>query len=673
MRRQFVRFVFLVLMVAASLHAQEERLQLADIHKIMEQIFARHVAKKAMSEEILKHAFGIYIEQFDPQGLYLLQDEVEPYLNMESQKLAQIQAEYKEGNYEAFEKLNRLFQTAIVRARAIRASLEKDPSVILQGPSMARASTSSPKYPASQGELKERISSELKNFLEHEMKRYGGKAVTGNEVQALQSYELRIKESESAYLFQQPDGKPLSAEEQENLFALHVLKALARSLDAHTEVFDQNEAYDMRVRLEKGFDGVGIVFNDSTQGIAVSSLIENGPAEKQGGIKAGDLLVEVNGVSVKGLPFEKVMELLKGEKGEGVTLGFLRKGAPYKVTLQREVIVLSKDRVEVSQEQFGNGIIGRIVLHSFYQNDKGINSEEDVRQAIHKLDEQGNLRGLILDLRDNSGGFLSQAVKVAGLFITNGVIVISKYADGNEKIYRDMDSKVAYSGPLVVLTSKATASAAEIVAQALQDYGVALVVGDEQTYGKGTIQSQTVTEGKGSSLFKVTVGEYYTVSGKTPQIQGVKADVVVPGPYSRMQFGEENLEFTLKGNDKIDPAYRDKLQDIDPNLRSWYLKYYMPTLQHRTNLWRSLIPQLQKNSSYRLSKDKNYQLFLKKLSGESTESGQEDDIAEAGSAKNKGFGETDPQLIEAYNVVKDMVYLQAKVREQEMMVGSEKN
>ena len=159
-----------------------------------------------------------------------------------------------------------------------------------------------------------------------------------------------------------------------------------------------------------------------------------------------------------------------------------------------------------------------------------------------KLKSQGNLRGLILDLRSNSGGFLSQAVKVAGLFISDGVIVISKYSNGEEKFYRDVDGKTVYDGPLVVLTSKATASAAEIVAQALQDYGVALVVGDEHTYGKGTIQTQTVTDNRSTSYFKVTVGKYYTVSGHTPQKEGVKADIVVPGRWSKEKIGEMSID-----------------------------------------------------------------------------------------------------------------------------------
>jgi carboxyl-terminal processing protease len=660
-----------------KISAEEELLQVSDVHKIMEQIFARHVDKKQMSSEIIRHAFKLYIEQFDPQGTYLLESEVTPYLKMNEQQVAKVVAEYKEGNYEAFEALNKLFQKSIVRARGIRESLEQNPQGLLKSMAGAPQPAKQIDYPDDLAQLNDRIRGELAAYLQSEIKRYGERPAAGADSKLLKDYESRLRENEDGYLYTHRDGSPLSPQEKENLFVLHVLKALAKSLDAHTDVFNQNEAYDMRVRLEKGFDGVGIVFNQNAQGIVVSNLIENGPAAKQGEIKPGDLLISINGTDIQGSPFEKVMELLKGSKGEKVELGWKRKvkdkESTFTVTLQRETIVLDKDRVQVSSEKFGNGIIGRITLHSFYQNDQGINSEADVRAAIDKLDAQGNLRALILDLRDNSGGFLSQAVKVAGLFITNGVIVVSKYSNGEEKIYRDMDGKVAYDGPLIVLTSKATASAAEIVAQAIQDYGVGVIVGDEQTYGKGTIQSQTVTENKGSSLFKVTVGKYYTVSGKTPQLQGVKADIVVPGPFSKLQFGEEDLEYTLKGEDRINPAFTDKLQDIDPNLKPWYLKYYMPTLQHRTNLWKAQLPLLKKNSAYRLANNKNYQLFLKRLNGEEPAKEEEDELSEERGTKSRGFGENDLQLAEAFNVAKDMAYLQAKAKEQDLMVGSERN
>ena len=152
---------------------------------------------------------------------------------------------------------------------------------------------------------------------------------------------------------------------------------------------------------------------------------------------------------------------------------------------------MNDDRIKSSYEVVEGGIIGKITLHSFYESTDGVSSEKDIKEAIRDFRRKGELNGLVLDLRENSGGFLGQAVRVAGLFVSNGVIVISKYGKGDVHYLRNIVGKSYFNGPLVVLTSKMSASASEIVAQALQDYGVALVVGDERTFGKGSIQYQT--------------------------------------------------------------------------------------------------------------------------------------------------------------------------------------
>lgn len=416
------------------------------------------------------------------------------------------------------------------------------------------------------------------------------------------------------------------------------------------------------MRLQKEFKGIGLVLKETPKGAVVTHMLEGGPADKSKLIQIGDVLIEVDGETVIDQPFGKVMEKLHGEQNSSVKLTFKRKGEKggadqiYNVELKRELIILNNDRVDVSSEPFGNGIIGKITLHSFYQGD-GVSSEKDVRHAIEELEKKGPLRGLILDLRENSGGFLSQAVKVAGLFITNGVIVISKYSDGEERFYRDVEGNTAYDGPLIVLTSKATASAAEIVAQALQDYGVALIVGDEHTYGKGTIQTQTVTDNDSTSYFKVTVGKYYTVSGHTPQKEGVKADIVAPSHWNKEQIGESYLDSVAP--DTIPPVYEDKLQDISPDERAWYLKYYIPTVQHRTHVWRDMLPALRKNSEHRIAQNKNYQFFLKGAA-ESEESGGSDEDDWESPGKNKTFGEDDLEMEEGVNVLKDMIALRSQ-------------
>jgi carboxyl-terminal processing protease len=312
-----------------------------------------------------------------------------------------------------------------------------------------------------------------------------------------------------------------------------------------------------------------------------------------------------------------------------------------RVELTRAKITLADKRVDISSEPFGDGVIGKITLHSFYEGDDGLSSEKDLKKAIDQLSEQGPLHGLVLDMRENSGGFLSQAVKVSGLFISSGVVVISKYSDGSVKYYRSVDGNRYFEGPLVILISRGSASATEIVAQTLRDYGVAIVVGDEQTYGKGTIQHQTVTSDRSEAFFKVTIGRYYTVSGRSTQVEGVKADILVPTDYHFEELGERYLEYPL-APDVATAAFNDTLADVDPFMRKWFYKYYIPKLQAPEEKWISLIPALRENSERRRALNKNYQTFLKETQAKT---------------RKATSGSSDLQMEEAVNIVKDMLLL----------------
>ena len=657
--------LFLIFCLPLIAHEQD-LLKESDINQIMQQILSQHVDKKEMTGKILQGSLAIYIEQFDPHRMYFLDSDVKPFLYLSPELQSQSVEQYKQKDFSLFNKLNHVVQASIERSRQLRQEIEADAKNNLfrlnpekEHVALSKEAAMEP-FAQTTGQLKERLTDNLATFINSQKLRYGDAAVAQRKEQVLNSYEARLREFENHYLFQNEKGDPLPKAEQENLLTIHILKALANSLDSHTSFYQANEAFDMRVRLQKEFQGIGLVLKDTVNGVIVTHMLEGGPAAKSGLIKIGDILLEVNGEPVIDHPFEQVMEMLHGEKNSTVKLTFKRTGDQgetarnYTVELKREMIILNNDRVDVSSQPFGNGIVGIITLHSFYQGD-GISSEKDVREAIEKLKKNGNLRGLILDLRDNSGGFLSQAIKVAGLFITNGVIVISKYSNGEERFYRDVDGKRAYDGPLIVLTSKATASAAEIVAQALQDYGVALIVGDEHTYGKGTIQTQTVTDNQSTSYFKVTVGKYYTVSGRTPQKEGVKADVVVPGHWNREQIGESYMDSVAP--DTIPPIYDDKLSDISPEVRSWYLKYYIPNLQHHLTVWRDLLPGLRKNSEYRISHNKNYQYFLKGGQSGDEDSTEDEDEWSTSEKKNKTYGEDDLQVQEAVNILKDMILL----------------
>jgi len=212
------------------------------------------------------------------------------------------------------------------------------------------------------------------------------------------------------------------------------------------------------------------------------------------------------------------------------------------------------------------------------------------------------------------------------------------------KYYRAVDGVRYYDGPLVVLISRSSASATEIVAQSLKDYGVAVIVGDEQTYGKGTIQHQTITSEGPPAFFKVTVGRYYTVSGRSTQIEGVKADIIVPTSFNFEEMGEAFLEYPLP-SDWVQSAYQDSLADIEPMARKWFQKYYVPTIQQKKTQWEGLIPLLRANSTHRVNQNKNFQAFLKEIK-------EEIHPREAGS-----FGVSDLQMDEAVNILKDMILI----------------
>ncbi|HRD55588.1 MAG TPA: S41 family peptidase [Parachlamydiaceae bacterium] len=667
----FCQFLFLFFIAFSLSHADNlEFLKIKDVHRIMEQILSQHAEGDKMTDSVIKNSLKIYIEQFDPYRIYLLESEAAPFLDMDEQRLKELAAQYNQNDFSVYRQLNALFKKSILRSRTIRKKLGENSAKLVQD-ALNNPNVGSvffiKNFPKNENELEKRIAGQFEVLFSAEEKRYGIPYIKQNQKNILSTYEKRLYAFEKQYLLDEEKEGYLTEAENENLFVMHILKSLASSLDAHTEFYNPTEAYDMKMHLENSFQGVGLSLQDSPEGIVINGIIPGSPAAKSGLLRVGDQILEIDGKNITEESVGKAAGLLQGEKDSVATLLVKRKtleGAQFTnkqftVKLKREAISMDEDRVITSFEHVANGIIGKITLNSFYQNDSGVSSEKDVKDAILKLQKQGNLRGLILDLRENTGGFLSQAVKVAGLFITNGIIVISKYSNGDERVFRDLDGKTAYNGPLVILISQMTASAAEIVAESLQDYGVAIVVGDARSYGKGTVQTQTVTQDKKESpFFKVTIGKYYTVSGNTPQIKGVRSQVVIPGKYSQDKIGEVYLGGHTLKNDTIKPEFKDDLEDVTAEEKQWYLHYYVPTEQVQIETWKEMVPVLKKNSSYRIAQNKNYQRFLKQLKGANKEGEWEEE--EFGSRNDRSFNDEDFQMMEAVNVLKDMIYLETK-------------
>ncbi len=632
------------------------RLKESDVHKLMDQIFKEHVDKKEISSEILKNAFTVYIDQFDPHRIYLMQDEVRFYLQPTESESRTVLKQYGKNDIAPFKQLHNLIKSAIIREQGIRKDLISNPAPLFESAKKQIPQdwlSEELSFAENVSQLKKRVHNDIVEFIQSKTLHLGPDLSAEKKQEILKRYNLAMDRAEASYLGVDEKGNPLSEAEQENLFAMHILKALTSSLDAHSKFLDRVEAFDMKVRLKKEYQGIGVELRQIGENLVITRLLEGGPAVKSGKIQVNDKIIKIDGREIADEPLDVVLGWLHDPSNPTITLvlertvkeGDKSEDKQITVKLVPAKVNVNEGRAESAYKKIDNGIIGVITLHSFYRSDT-IDSEHDVRAAIEKLQQTGNLSGLILDLRDNTGGFLTEAIQVAGLFISKGIIVISKYSNGEEQVYRDVDNIRAYNGPLVILTSRETASAAEIVAEALQDYGVALIVGDEHTYGKGTIQSQTVTSSDSKPYLKVTVGKYYTVSGHSPQGKGVKADITVPGFLSETRIGEQYLEHVEPGGE-IASNYDDELKDVPSDKKDWYLHYYTPSLQHKMTLWKNMVPELARRSQKRMLLNQGYQQFLVDLK---TIPSWE---VIAYSKKQKDY-----QLEEAYEIVNDMIKLE---------------
>lgn len=584
-----------------AIASESQHLKITDVRNIVEEMLSYHIETKDVSPLLIIRSIKMFIEQFDPKKSYLIFSEVEPYLfHLNSATLEQAVDSFYKDEYPLFEKVNQTIEKAIRRARKWRTEFYRD-FIETRGNLTIEPTDPSFQYVHTLEQLKKRIKSNmLRAFLRENHKQEGDFWNEKRCKKICSLFEKRAAIQEQAYLS--------DCREREDRLATHIIKSVARSLDAHTAFFDKEEAYEIKSCLEKQFDGIGIGLREGLDGIEISNIIKGSPAERSGQVQVGDSIVEIDGTPTEDLSYQDLLERLKGTVNQPVSLGLMRReknGELIRIDLKRERILMEEDRVGLAYKPFMDGIIGILKLSSFYESGGSLSCEADLKNGLRELKKNGKLLGLILDMRENLGGFLSQAIKVTSLFITSGIVAISKYAQGEVQYIRNLDPRTYYDGPLIVLTSKLSASATEIVAQALQDYGIALVIGDKRTYGKGTIQYQTITNSQAFSFFKVTIGKYYTVSGRSTQISGVKADIVVPSLFAHYPIGEKYLEYALP-NDRVSSIYSDSLSDIPQPNHLWFRNNYLPFLQKKETRWNLLLPELLSKSSDRIQKNPDF-------------------------------------------------------------------
>jgi carboxyl-terminal processing protease len=324
--------------------------------------------------------------------------------------------------------------------------------------------------------------------------------------------------------------------------------------------------------MSGSLEGIGATLRDDDGFIRVVRVIPGGAAARQGQLEADDIILKVaegtaEPVEVTNARLRDAVSLIRGKKGTEVRLT-LRKpdGRRLIVPIIRDVVEIEESFVQSTVIDGVNGNrIGYLKIPSFYRDHSGKterNSTDDTRIELLRMQQQ-EISGLILDLRNNGGGSLTDAVSVSGLFIDGGPVVQVRDSSGNVRSLRDDDKDVAYDGPLIVLVNRFSASASEILAGALQDYGRALIVGDEHTHGKGTVQAVLDLDRfirlRGMSQYmplgaaKVTIQKFYRITGDSTQERGVIPDIILPSRLDGLESGEKYMENALTW-DRIAPA-----------------------------------------------------------------------------------------------------------------------
>lgn len=395
----------------------------------------------------------------------------------------------------------------------------------------------------------------------------------------------------------------------EEMLLQRYLTAFSHVYDPHSDYMSPSSVEDFDINMKLSLVGIGAMLRPDDGTARIVRIIPGGPADEDGRLKAGDKIIAVaqgdeEPVSILHWPLYKAVRLIRGEKDTKVVLTIIpasdRSGTrTKKLALIRDEVKLEEQAAkgELKKLPLGDGRtrrLGVITLPDFYADFSATTKHQkdarrastDVRRLIDELMFDG-VEGIVLDLRNNGGGSLVESIDIAGLFISSGPIVQVKERRGVQ-VLPDADPGINYDGPLIILVNRLSASASEILAAAMQDYKRAVIVGDRQTHGKGTVQTLMPLGGKRRGSLKITTAGFYRISGGSTQLKGVTPDIVIPSYLDVMDLGEDSLEHALPW-DTVRPAMYRTASGLE-----------------------ELVPQLAEQSRERLENDTEFQHYMQR-------------------------------------------------------------
>lgn len=510
-----------------------------------------HVSQKGLDDEISKKTFEKYLSDLDPMKLYFLKSDVDEFsvyrTKLDDLALA---GDTKFAHIVHDRYLKRLDERIAHVQKLIDVDFDftRDESIVIDSDELPWAATVEEindrwrkriKYDVLSLKLDDTPITEIRERLH---KRYHNVATSAHQT---------------------------SSDEKLEMF----LSALTHSFDPHSSYMSPNTLEDFQISMELRLEGIGAELRSEDGYVTVNRIVDGGAAHRDGRLKAGDKIIGVRQgdedkfTDVVEMKLTRVVQLIRGKAGTEVVLQVKSEaGELSEYELTRQQVELKDSAVRGEILQTGDRLAGRayrvgvINIPSFYRDFEQAqagtedfrSTSRDVLKVLKQFREQGGVDAIVVDLRTNGGGALAEAIEVTGLFIDQGPVVQIKEPDGSIKTHDDVDPNVAYTGPLVVLCNRLSASASEIFAGAIKDYERGIVIGDTTTHGKGTVQNvmpvpprllSFLSDKRGA--LKLTIQQFYRINGDSTQHVGVHSDVVLPSLIDHFDFGEQFLDNAL--------------------------------------------------------------------------------------------------------------------------------
>ena len=552
------RFRFLLLLISTMIlllpfPLAAEDLTCSRLPVLMERFHTNHYAMRSMTGEIKMHAVDQMIKRLDPSKTLLYEADLENLKPLLQQVFAGMQG----GDCTS---LQRVYDLLVARARETEVIIKEilgpdfrlDEAVELNIDADKRPYAKT--EPEKQELLRKIVQFQVQNTL-----------LAGIDLAAAKKQQIHRYELQTMRVVEQKPSQLITTSAE----------AFARALDPHTSYLSLKNLEDLQIQMQLSLEGIGAVLSSDTGFTVIEELIPGGGAESSGLLKPKDKIIAVaqdgdRSIDVIDMDLRDVISMIRGKKGTRVTLTILRQAertVRFDVTIMRDKIDMKEQEAKLAYETRTVGSrqyrFGVIDLPSFYGGEKGGKSSyEDVKRLLAEAKQQ-HIDGIVLNLSRNGGGLLDEAVRLAGLFIGKGGVVATKDSRGRVTILSNgsagpekeddklnyitfpaEDPRSLYTGPLVILTSRLSASASEIVAGALKDYRRAVIVGSDHTFGKGSVQTLMPLPWELGGM-KVTTGLFFLPGGKSTQKVGVAADVSLPGWFVFEDLGEAMLDYPL--------------------------------------------------------------------------------------------------------------------------------